>query len=108
MKKKLIKAAVRMAAPELDISRKAMRKTATKAGKWAMKRVTRRQEPDYGAMALKGLGAAAHERFCVSRSHRVCQRRPEQRKLTRPTMRTMAGQYSMGRRFDSFWLREEP
>ena len=36
-----------------------MRRSAMKAGKWAMRRVGYDRGPDYGSMALRGLGAAA-------------------------------------------------
>lgn len=59
MKRQMMKAAMRIATPDLPIDRKAVRRSAMKAGKWAMKRVGRNRGPDYGAIALRGLGAAA-------------------------------------------------
>jgi len=58
MKRKILKSAMRLAAPELP-SRKEVRRSAMKAGKWAMRRVGYDPGPDYGSMALRGLGAAA-------------------------------------------------
>jgi hypothetical protein len=58
MKKKILKSAVRLAAREIPSS-KTVRRSAMKAGKWAMRRVGYDPGPDYGSMALRGLGAAA-------------------------------------------------
>ena len=57
--KKILKAATRFAMPELPMDGRAVRASAMKAGKWAMKRMGRRRGPDYGAIAVRGLGAAA-------------------------------------------------
>lgn len=59
MKRKMMKSALKFATHELPIDRKAVRKSATKAGKWAMKRVGHNTGPDYGSIALRSLGAAA-------------------------------------------------
>ncbi len=59
MKKQMMKAAMRMATHDFPIDRRAVRRSAMKAGKWAMKRAGRNRGPDYGAIALRGLGAAA-------------------------------------------------
>jgi hypothetical protein len=59
MKRKLMKTATMLASPDLHAGRKAVRKSATKAGKWAMKRMGRNRGPDYTSIALRGLGAVA-------------------------------------------------
>lgn len=59
MKRKLTKAAMLLTSPDLHAGRKAVRKSATKAGKWAMRRMGRNPGPDYTSIALRGLGAVA-------------------------------------------------
>lgn len=58
MKKEILRTAARLATPDLP-SRKDVRKSARKARKWAMRRVGYDTSPHYGAIALRGLGAAA-------------------------------------------------
>lgn len=58
---RILKLASYAAAPKLTFAaRHPKRAAVAKAGKWALDRVTpSRRKPSYGAMALKGLGAAA-------------------------------------------------
>lgn len=59
MKTTFLRTAMRFATPEPPMSRRGVGRRAMKARRWAMRRVRRQRGPDYGAIALRGLGAAA-------------------------------------------------
>ena len=56
----MLKSAARHAVPHLaTLTRGRKKKMLVKAGRWAAGQMMRKQRPSMGAMALRGLGAAA-------------------------------------------------